>query len=85
MIPNNFSQKCCAQMMKKEKIQRTLNLTEAESRLAICLLDGMSLKEAAASIGITYETARSLVKTIFRKTETQRQSQLVLLLARVTS
>jgi len=58
-------------------------LTVAEARLASRLALGMSLKEAAAAEGITYETARGRLKVVFRKTDTARQAQLVLLLSRL--
>ncbi len=57
-------------------------LTVAEARLASRLAVGAPLKEAAAAENITYETARSRLKTIFRKTDTRRQAELVLLLSR---
>ncbi|WP_280820432.1 helix-turn-helix transcriptional regulator [Pseudaminobacter soli (ex Li et al. 2025)] len=57
-------------------------LTGAEARLATRLAAGNSLRNAAVEEGITYETARSRLKTIFRKTDTTRQAELVLLLTR---
>lgn len=60
---------------------RAFSLSPAESRLAQCLLEGMTVKEAALSLGIGYETARKTLKSIFEKTGTRRQSQLVLVLS----
>jgi DNA-binding CsgD family transcriptional regulator len=60
---------------------RSFSLTPAETRLAECLLEGMSLRQAAASLGVGYETARKTLKSIFEKTGTNRQAQLVLVLA----
>lgn len=57
-------------------------LTGAEAKLAARLMAGISLRKAAVSEGITYETARSRLKAIFRKTDTTRQAELVLLLSR---
>jgi DNA-binding CsgD family transcriptional regulator len=56
------------------------DLTPAETRLAIALSSGHSLKKAAELQGITFSTARSYLEQIFRKTGTKQQSQLVALL-----
>jgi len=58
-------------------------LTAAEARLAATLATGMGLKEAAAFRGINRETARSQLKSIFAKTGTRRQADLIGLMARV--
>jgi DNA-binding CsgD family transcriptional regulator len=55
--------------------------TRAECRLAELLTSGYSLKDAAEQRGVTYETVRSQVKSIFSKTGAQRQSELMGLLA----
>lgn len=49
----------------------------SETRLAVALAQGFDLREAAAMAGLTYETARWYLKTIFEKTGTCRQAQLV--------
>ena len=49
------------------------------------LCAGVSLARAGRDIGVTYETARSYLKSIFSKSETNRQAQLVALLSQVTS
>lgn len=54
--------------------------THAESRLALQLADGYSLREAAGRCGIGYGTARGYLKLLFQKTGTHRQAQLVALL-----
>lgn len=61
----------------------TFGLTQAETRLCARLLEGDSLSEAADMTGITLENARTRLKTIFKKTDTNRQAQLVLLLSRM--
>lgn len=55
-------------------------LTRAEARLAQMLAAGQSLKKAAERLVIAESTARSQLKSIFAKTNTNRQSQLVRLL-----
>ncbi|MGF1629316.1 MAG: helix-turn-helix transcriptional regulator [Kiloniellaceae bacterium] len=52
-------------------------LTPAEARLAQVLLAGGGLRQAAATAGMTYETARWYLKILFQKTETSRQAELV--------
>ena len=59
----------------------TYGLTPAEQRLASQLVSGVSLAEAAAKMGIGYETARAQLKSIFVKTGTHRQAELVALIA----
>lgn len=56
------------------------HLTPAEEALALRLVQGQSLKEAAEELGITLNTARTHLKHIFLKTGTQRQSELMRLL-----
>lgn len=55
------------------------------SEIAFCrrLLFGESVSDAAGQLGISVETARSRLKSIFQKTGTSRQGQLMLLLARL--
>lgn len=60
---------------------RAFALTPAEARLAALLATGCSLEDAGDALGITRETARSRIKAIFQKTDTNRQGQLVALLA----
>jgi DNA-binding NarL/FixJ family response regulator len=46
--------------------------------LALQLVAGETLRSAALKLGISYETTRSSIKNIFKKTETCRQAELVL-------
>jgi DNA-binding CsgD family transcriptional regulator len=61
-------------------LSRAFGLTSAEAKLAATLADGTSLKEAAKELTISSQTARTQLKTVFMKTDTHRQSQLVALL-----
>ena len=54
-------------------LRRCYGLTPAEARLALVLLEGHSLKEAADSGGVTHNTAKSQLKSVFLKTQVQRQ------------
>jgi len=56
---------------------RTYGLSPAETGLTARLVGGMSLRQAAAALGIRDNTARSHLKHVFAKTGAQRQSDLV--------
>jgi DNA-binding CsgD family transcriptional regulator len=58
-------------------------LTPAESRLADLLHQELNLKQAAEKMHISLGTARFMLKNIFAKTQTRRQSQLVQMLSRL--
>jgi DNA-binding CsgD family transcriptional regulator len=64
-------------------LARVFGLTPAEARLATRLLSEDPIELAADKLGIAYETARNLLKSIFQKTDTHRQGQLVSLLSRM--
>ncbi|QXX76495.1 hypothetical protein MHY1_p00017 (plasmid) [Methylovirgula sp. HY1] len=68
---------------KTEEIARIFRLTTAEARIAARVATGMTLENAAVELGITKETARNQLKSVFAKTGTHRQSELVALLARL--
>ena len=56
---------------------QSLGLRQSEARLAALLCDGASLKEAAAQLGWTIETARSASKQIFARTGVTGQPALI--------
>ena len=64
-----------------EVLRILFGLTQAETTLALSLLDGNSLSEAANLSSVGRETVRSQVKSIFQKTGTKRQSELTRVLA----
>jgi DNA-binding CsgD family transcriptional regulator len=72
-----------ASPMTSNVIRKLYGLTPKEAELAAKLGAGLSLEEAADSLVIRYETARTHLRRIFVKTDTKRQSELVLLLARL--
>jgi DNA-binding CsgD family transcriptional regulator len=55
-------------------------LTPAESRIATLLAEGLSLKEIASAQGTQHETVRKQLRSIYQKTATNRQPELVRLL-----
>lgn len=61
-------------------LRDVFGLTAAEARLAVSLAGGQSLKSAAIASLIRFSTARSYLDSIFRKTNTHQQSQLVALI-----
>jgi len=61
-------------------MRRLFGLTPAEAALAQQLVEGLSLDDAAARLGIRKNTARAQLSAIFGKTGVTRQSSLVSLL-----
>jgi DNA-binding CsgD family transcriptional regulator len=68
---------------RPETLRLLFGLTRAEIKLALVLLDGKSLSEAAELNEVGRETVRSQLKSIFLKTGTRRQSELIGLLTRL--
>jgi DNA-binding CsgD family transcriptional regulator len=62
---------------------RPLGLTPAEGALAIALAQGETLDGYAARTGRSLGTVRVQLRTLFSKTDTHRQSELLLLVRRV--
>jgi DNA-binding CsgD family transcriptional regulator len=58
---------------------REFRLTPAELALTLAIAQGMSLREYAESRTLSVQTVRTQLKTVFAKTDTNRQSQLVAL------
>ena len=61
-------------------LAQSFGLSPGEARLAVALCSGDALRAAASLLGITYETARSRLKSVLAKTGTRRQAELVALL-----
>ena len=59
-------------------IEKRFDLSPAQARLVSHLVARVSLKSSAKVLGITYETVRTYLKSIFEKTGTHRQAELVL-------
>ncbi len=64
-------------------IRDVLGLTNGEARLAALIGHGRTPKEAAAALGITEESARTVLKRVFVKTNTSRQAELATMLSRL--
>lgn len=69
---------------KPAVLQRLFGLTAAETKLAISLTCGLSPTEVADEMDISRSTVRSQLASIFSKTHTRRQAELVSLLARTS-
>lgn len=66
-------------------LKRKAGLTDAETRLAVALFEGHSLTDYAANVGNTVGTVRQQLKSIFRKTQTGRQAELLTWMRRLKS
>jgi len=64
-------------------LRALFGLTPAESRLALLLCDGHTPRQIADLIGVSTNTLKTQLTSIYRKTGTSRQSQLVRLLGSV--
>jgi DNA-binding CsgD family transcriptional regulator len=64
----------------QQHLRELYALTAGEARLASWLLQGKSVEEPAAAMGITVNTARAYLKRIYNKTGVRRQPELVRLL-----
>ncbi|MEO9336103.1 helix-turn-helix transcriptional regulator [Mesorhizobium sp. SB112] len=65
------------------RLRELFGLSARESEIAKGLVTGSSLQEIANASEISIATARTQLASIFRKTDTNRQSQLVMLLMQV--
>jgi len=66
---------------RSETLSALFGLSPAESRVTILLADGKSLAEISQLLGVTRNTVKTQLSSIFSKTKTARQSQLIRLLA----
>jgi DNA-binding CsgD family transcriptional regulator len=64
-------------------LSKTFRLTPAEAKLACVIARGTSPEIAAGELKISRETVRNQLKSVFAKTDTHRQSELVALLLQV--
>ena len=62
-------------------LHHLFGLTPSECKIAALLADGADLRTVAGHCGIQYETVRTHIRSILRKTGTDRQAELCVLLA----
>ena len=60
-----------------EAVAQLYGLSPAETRLALALARGLRLDEIADEFGISRNTVSYTMKNLFRKTETDRQADLI--------
>jgi DNA-binding CsgD family transcriptional regulator len=67
-----------------QALQNLFLLSPAEAKHAVRIFEGETAAEIAASNGVKLATVRTQLASIFQKTQTHRQPELVALLARVS-
>ncbi|MGU3496484.1 helix-turn-helix transcriptional regulator [Xanthobacteraceae bacterium A53D] len=72
-------------MPDERRIQLAFGLTPAEAAVALLLMSGEGAREIAEIRSITYETARTQVKSVLHKLDVRRQSEAAAVLARLKS
>ena len=74
-----------AQMqLQRGALQNVFGLTEAELRVAQAMFEGATLQQIAARFGISHNTVRVQLASIFDKTRTNRQVDLIAMLSRLS-
>lgn len=66
-------------------ISAAFGLSPAECRIAVMLADGYALKEIAKELDIQFDTVRKQLQSIYQKTSTNRQPELIRLLLNLPS
>lgn len=69
----------------EQALRQVLGLSPAEARVAVLLFEGMTPKEAAAHLGLSFNTVREHLARIFDKTGVNRQSELIKLIGRTAA
>jgi DNA-binding CsgD family transcriptional regulator len=64
-------------------LRSMFRLTPAEARLTRTLMKTCDLEEASRALGVSVGTSRQQLKSVFHKTNTTRQSELLFLLGRI--
>ena len=64
-----------------ELVARDLGISPAEAEVAVLLVAGYRLQEAALRLNVSKNTARTQLKSIFRKTGIRSQSELIRVIA----
>ncbi|SLN28272.1 helix-turn-helix transcriptional regulator [Oceanibacterium hippocampi] len=63
--------------LSTDALARLHGLTPAEARLTALLANGATLETIAGDLGLSQHTVRSQLRQIFRKTDTNRQAELI--------
>jgi DNA-binding CsgD family transcriptional regulator len=69
-----------AATQRLRQLRESWGLSAQEARVALQLIDGATVAECAADLGVAESTIRTHVKSVFAKTGRSRQAQLATLL-----
>jgi len=69
--------------LPQARLRELLGLSAAEARVAMALVEGRTVRQAADSLGLSFFTVRAHLVRIFDKTGTNRQAELVRLIMRL--
>ncbi len=69
-----------APLVDERVLAAAFDLSPAECRIALLLAEGLTQKEIAAHVGVQHDTVRKQLQSIFQKTATRRQPDLLRLL-----
>jgi DNA-binding CsgD family transcriptional regulator len=75
-----FDRMSSRELVSTAALSELFGLTHAEGRVAQAIMAGFSIEEAAARLGVSPSTVRNQLKSVFSKTDTHKQAQLVALL-----
>lgn len=66
--------------ISSEQLRENYNLTEAESHIAINIANGLTLEQIAKGNKVSINTVKTQLRSIFQKTNTTRQTELIITL-----
>jgi DNA-binding CsgD family transcriptional regulator len=66
-----------------DRLMSLYDLTAGQTRVALALFEGQSVREAAESLGVSVFTVRAQLAHIFARTGVSRQSELMALMTRI--
>ncbi|WP_201696061.1 helix-turn-helix transcriptional regulator [Paraburkholderia hiiakae] len=69
-----------APLVDERVLATAFDLSPAECRIALLLAEGLTQKEIATHVGVQHDTVRKQLQSIFQKTATRRQPDLLRLL-----
>lgn len=67
-------------LITSEQLRKNYGLTDAESTIAISMVNGLTLEQIAKANKVSINTVRTQLRSIFRKTNTTRQTELIIML-----
>ncbi len=69
--------------IEAQSLRQLFDLTASEASIAVLVAQGMPLRAVADNHSMAYETVRSHLKSVFKKTDTGRQAELTALISRI--